>query len=152
MNIFLIRHGYAENFGNDYERELTQRGKDLLNETFLLLKKIEPRIDVIVSSPLTRTMQTAKILKSIFRTEGEIVEEKSLANSATTDELLAMLNVLPGDNIAFVGHQPDMSYHASNLISNSGASISFFPGSVAKIRFDGLPRMRAGVLELLLHR
>ncbi len=151
MNIFLIRHGYAENIGNDYERNLTERGVKILNETFTALKKIEPRIDVVVTSPLLRAMQTAKILHSIYNVEYEIVKENALANSAKTEDLLAMLNALPGDNIAFVGHQPDMSYHVSNLISNSGASVTFFPGSVAKIRFDGLPRMRAGVLELLVH-
>ncbi len=151
MNIFLIRHGYAENFGAEHERGLTENGVKILRETFSILKNIEPRIDVIVTSPLARAVQTAEILSEVFNVEFEIVKEKSLANGATTDEILSMTNTLPGDNIAFVGHQPDMSYHASNIISNSGASITFFPGSVAKIRFDGLPRVRAGVLELLLH-
>ncbi len=151
MNVFLIRHGYAENIGSEYERGLTPRGAELLKETFSVLKKIEPRIDLIVSSPLARAMQTAKILRETFAIEQEIAEENALAHGAKTEDLLAMLNVLPGDSIAFVGHQPDLSYHVSNLISNSGASVTFFPGSVAKVRFDGLPRMRAGVLELLLH-
>ncbi len=151
MNIFLIRHGYAENFGSDNERNLTENGIKILRETFSQLKKIEPRLDVIVSSPITRAKQTAKILHEIYRVEYEILFENALARSATTDELLAMTNTLPGDTIAFIGHQPDMSYHVSNLISNSGASVTFFPGSVAKIRFDGLPRMRSGVLELLMH-
>jgi len=151
MNIFLIRHGYAENFGSDYERALTENGVKILYETFNILKKIEPQIDLIVSSPLLRAQQTAKILREVYAVETEIVTEDMLAHGGNTENLLAMLNVLPGNSVAFIGHQPDLSYHASNMISNSGASVTFFPGSVAKVRFEGLPRMRAGVLELLFH-
>jgi phosphohistidine phosphatase len=151
MNIFLIRHGYAENIGAENEKGLTPRGIEILKETFSILNKIEPKIDLIVSSPLARAMQTAKLLHRAYNLEHEIITEMTLAHGASTELLLSMLDTLPGDNIAFVGHQPDMSYHVSNLISNSGASVTFFPGTVAKIRFDGLPRMRAGVLELLFH-
>jgi phosphohistidine phosphatase SixA len=60
LNIYLVRHGSAENktkLNKDSDRNLTDAGKDEIKRTALNLKQLVPNIDFIISSPFNRAVQ-----------------------------------------------------------------------------------------------
>jgi len=153
LNIYFIRHSIAEPADNkisDQDRRLTVEGKRILEYSAEYLKKYIDSIDIIISSPLYRAVETAEIIRKIFKVEKEIIKDYSLLNGRSTDELLLLAESLVMKNVAMVGHQPDISQHISKLISGSEAGLKIPPASIAKISFDGTPSLGEGVLEFLL--
>lgn len=77
LELVLLRHGLAEDFsedGLDFNRRLTEKGirrleKRLPNLRYMLKGKKDIRI---LSSPLVRARETAKILKHALKVESEI--------------------------------------------------------------------------------
>jgi len=80
---FIMRHGEADhNIKNVFNCEskfishLTEKGKDQVKETALLLK--DKKIDIIFSSPFTRTIETVNIIKDGIGFNGEIIFDERL--------------------------------------------------------------------------
>ncbi len=153
INFYFIRHSIAEPANNkiiDKERRLTVEGKRILEYSAEYFKKYIHSIDIIVSSPIYRAIETSEIIRKIFKVEKEIIEDNSLLNGGNIEELLLLGESLAMKNIAMVGHQPDISQHISKLICSSEAGFKIPPASIAKISFDGNPSLGKGVLEFLL--
>ena len=74
MNLFILRHGVAVDPGEeglpktakDAERPLSIKGRKRLWRILEALQVIDVKFDVILTSPLLRTLQTAEIV-SLFR-------------------------------------------------------------------------------------
>jgi phosphohistidine phosphatase len=152
MNIFLVRHGDAENLQagmSDAERGITAEGEILLRKAAEGWKKLVPTPDYIVSSPLKRAIQTASFIKQTFGFEKEIIIDRQVLGGKTS-YLLGLCAVLHGGNIFIVGHEPDFSRYVSEMISATGAGINFKKGMIAKISFNAKLKPGLGVLELLI--
>ena len=54
------------------------------------------------------------------------------------------------EDIAFVGHQPDLSEHLEVLIADQSINISIKPSTIAKISFEGKVKPQRGTLKYLL--
>jgi phosphohistidine phosphatase len=153
MNLYLIRHGDAQNIsdsGRDYDRKLTRTGIEQMKLAAAGWQSLIDQFDVIVSSPYLRAVETAKIIADIFDYKKEIIIDNSLISGSGTAEILVLANSLNVVNIAMVGHQPDLSNHTSNLISSSNASIAFEKGTIAKISFSNNAIASKGVLKFLI--
>ena len=153
MNIYLIRHSDAEKASlkiKDFDRELSTKGKSKIKIAVENWKNIIPAFDYIVTSPLKRAAQTAKIIASGFNYEDEIIIDKRMGTGSKTEDLIDIANYLGSENIAFIGHQPDLAIHTSNLISSSGAFLDFKPASIVKISFNNKIRTTKGYLEFLI--
>lgn len=153
INLYLIRHGEAEKISplkKDFDRELTDDGKFLLQSAVEYWKKIIPTFDIILSSPLIRAVQTSEIIANGFNYNKEILKDNNLATGARTDDLIEIINHFHFENIACIGHQPDLSFHVSNLISNTGCTLHFPPASICKIKFNGAAKFSKGELIYLI--
>jgi phosphohistidine phosphatase len=153
MNIYLVRHGEAEKTSTskkDFERELTPEGIKSLKAAAEGWKKLINKIDFIVTSPLTRAVQTAEIISKILSTQNGIIKDKRLASGGKTDDLIEIANSLEGEDIIFVGHEPEFSRHVSALVSSSGAFVDFKKGMIAKISFEKKAKPARGLLEYLI--
>ena len=153
MNLYLIRHGDAEKISlskSDYDRELTQKGRDLTKKSAENWKKIIKPFDVIASSPLTRAVQTAEIVGNVFDYTKKIITDKKISAGSSPEDLIDFIRSINVDNIAVVGHEPDMSNYVSALTSSSGMYLEFKKGTVAKINFAGKVRIGSGTLEFLI--
>ena len=153
MNIYLVRHTEAEKsaFGKkDYERQLTQHGEVKIKNAAEGWKSLIPSIDLIVSSPLVRAVQTAEIIKNVYNFSKDIIIDKAISPGSHTEQICEVANTYDVENIFFVGHQPDLGEHASNLISSEGALIEFKKGTIAKISFSGKAKLSRGILEFLI--
>lgn len=153
MNIFLIRHGKAEPASlakKDFDRELTEDGINIIKRSVGFWKNRIISFDFIITSPFIRAVQTAEIIAELMNYKTDLIKDSTLSPGTTTRSVIQLAKVLDGDNIAFVGHQPDMSYHISTLVSNSRLNLKFSPASIAKVLFDGKPKPEKGILEFLL--
>ena len=153
MNIYLVRHGDAEKTAigkKDFDRDLTPEGKIKIKSAVANWKIFLPDIDFIVTSPYIRALNTAKIIAETYEVKNPVIIDKKLSPGSKAENLIEIANSLSGEEIVFVGHQPDLSGHLSNLISGSGANIEFKKGAVAKITFRNKVHLSKGVLEYLI--
>ncbi len=153
MNLYLIRHSIAEKISpgsKDFSREITLEGKDLLIAAAKYWKRIIPGFDLIVTSPLVRAVQTSEIIADVFGYNREILKDNNLAAGAKTSDLIEILNAYNLENIACIGHQPDLSNHVSNFISPKGSVLHFPPAAICKIRFSGQTKFSLGELIYLI--
>ncbi len=153
VNIYFIRHGKAEPVEEnkpENSRKLTEEGIRIVEATALALKDLVEEIEFIVSSPLVRAKQTADIFHKEFNVSSEIITDKSLLNGGRTEDILALVESLQSENVALVGHQPDLAYHISKIISSSSTNLKIPASSLIKISFKGKPSLGRGTLEILL--
>ena len=153
MNLFLIRHSISEKANppkKDFERELTSEGVELIRRAAIGWKKIIPSFDLILFSPYCRAEQTAKIIGDVYNIPDKLSKENNISAGCSTGMLIDTLSMYDFENIAVVGHQPDLSNHISNFCSQNGLSISFAPAAIAKINFNGIAKFGNGRLEYLI--
>ena len=152
MNIFLIRHGKAEPASpakKDIDRELTEEGISIIKRSAGFWKNGIISFDFIITSPFKRAVQTAEIIAELMNYKNELIKDSVLSPGSSTRSVIELAEVLSGGNIAFVGHQPDMSFHISSLACNSQVNLKFSPASIAKVSFNGNPKPGKGILEFL---
>jgi phosphohistidine phosphatase len=153
MNIYLIRHGDAEKISigkKDSDRELTSTGRVKLKSAVINWKNLIKDLDFIITSPLTRAAQTANIIAEVYGAGDKIMIDKKLSPGSRTESIIEIANSLNGLEIAFVGHQPDLSEILSDLISPKAAYIDFKKGAIAKVSFGNKAGMARGTLEFLI--
>jgi len=152
--LYLIRHGVAEPRGeawpDDAKRPLTESGSSGLRKSAKGLARLGVSIDVILTSPLTRTRQTADIVAAAFDPRPAIVNVDALAPGGTNANVLAELekHVRRG-RIAIVGHEPGIGELAGRIAGMRHA-LEFKKGAVCRIDVDTLPPRGAGTLRWFL--
>src|SRR5215510_2925924 len=81
--LYLIRHGVAEERGaawpDDARRPLSEEGMTRMRKSMRGLAGLELTIDVILTSPLVRTRQTAEIVAAGLQPKPAIIAVDSLA-------------------------------------------------------------------------
>jgi phosphohistidine phosphatase len=129
MDCVLFRHGIAaerdEWEGPDEARPLIERGAKRVAQAAAGLSRLDVQPTHILSSPLVRAIETAKIAhRSLrIRTTVRIVDE--LLPDASPNRLLSILHDLPPEScVLCVGHEPHLGMVASVLLSGR-ASTSF---------------------------
>ena len=64
MKLYFLRHGRADRSawnGDDFNRPLTPRGIEITEASAEMMDKLDLGLDLILSSPLARALQTAEI-------------------------------------------------------------------------------------------
>jgi len=152
--LYLIRHGVAEERGDawpdDAKRPLSEGGIERLQKSARGLARLDAWIDVILTSPLVRTRQTADIVASAFDPRPSIISVDSLAPEGTFTALVADLEKHGRKTrIALVGHEPGIGELAARLIG-SRHSIEFKKGAVCRIDVEQIPPVGPGDLRWML--
>lgn len=154
MILYIIRHAWAEEsdgteYPNDDLRPLTAEGKKRFAKFLDRLADAKIRPTWIVTSPLVRCRQTTDVLAKHLQGSPEIMELLALRPGADLGEILAWTKRRKDEEIAWVGHAPDVSDLTAALIGDGSASIRFTKGAIAAIRFDGHVERNAGQLAWL---
>jgi phosphohistidine phosphatase len=109
MRLLVFRHGIAEDRsadGTDAARALTAQGVARTAAAARGLAAFADSPDVILSSPKTRALETARAAAAAFGREVEVVVE--LADGAPTEALRA-LAARTEATVMIVGHEPMLS-------------------------------------------
>lgn len=119
--IYLIRHGLAAERGtytNDDERPLTDSGRKKTRQVAERLQHIGLSFETLLSSPLVRAQQTASILVDVGLAH-QVEVSTTLAPDGSLQSWLSWLaewQRLGHQRLALVGHEPDLSTWAQQLV------------------------------------
>src|SRR5262249_31923687 len=108
--LYLIRHGVAEERGDawpdDAKRPLSADGMIRMRKAMRGLAKLEVAIDVVLTSPLVRTRQTAEIVAAALEPKPAIVAVESLAPGGSQAAIFADLEKQSRKTrLGIVGHE-----------------------------------------------
>ncbi|MGE5245234.1 MAG: phosphohistidine phosphatase SixA [Betaproteobacteria bacterium] len=149
--LYLIRHGLAEDRGeawpDDEKRPLTSHGVARLKKEARGLARLGVQFDVILTSPLVRTRQTAEVVAAAFDPRPPVVTSDGLSPDAPAQALLTDLEKHSRrERIALIGHEPGIGELAGRL-AGLRRPLPFKKGAVCRIDVDALPPSGAGTLR-----
>ena len=157
MNLYLVRHGPAVEFGEhgvtrDADRMLSQEGRKKTKEAALGLKRVpDLEVDRIVSSPLIRARETAEIIASVIAPGCAVETAREMEPGTPPDRVAHWLGGLLSGSTMLVGHMPDLSYLASRLVCPAGAvEIPFKKAAILCLSFANRIASGGGQIEWLL--
>lgn len=154
FELYLIRHGVAEERGEHYpddtKRPLTADGIRKLKKEAKALIQLDVTFDVILTSPLVRTTQTAEAFASAFRTPPPIVNVQALAPGGTHHAIIEELSKQHRRHqVAIVGHEPGIGELAARLMGLR-RPLEFKKGAICRIDVASLPPAGPGQLRWFL--
>src|SRR5260370_8968366 len=88
-----------------------------MHEVGAFLKRVQAQPDLIVTSPLPRASQTARIAAEHLKVKCR--EDKLLAPGFGRQELERLLKKYPAESLMIVGHAPDFSHTSSQFTGGS---------------------------------
>lgn len=110
MKIYLIRHASALDAlvdSDDTLREITDEGVKDAKKTAEVLQRIAGKPDAVISSPLTRAVQTARVIAKKTGFKHEIMLFDGLKPEATPDAVVEFIVANEDfDKVFIIGHQP----------------------------------------------
>jgi phosphohistidine phosphatase len=135
MKLYFLRHGRADRsawMGLDYERPLTEDGKERMRYEADFLAQLDIGPDHILTSPLVRAYQTAEIVAERLNMLDLLTVDARLEPGFGPSDLAEILEEYPlADEILFSGHEPDFSLTISYLIG--GGNVVCKKGSLARV-------------------
>jgi phosphohistidine phosphatase len=137
--LWLLRHAEAEPHGarGDSERRLTERGERQARTAGIALRRLGVKFDAVLFSPKVRARDTAALAAEAWSTQQRkrLGEYPPLAGGFDAQQALDALASVDADgNLLLVGHEPDLSLLAGDLI---GGRLDLKKGGVAAVRLDG---------------
>lgn len=123
MNVLVIRHGPARDAKawsasgrDDRLRPLSPDGKKDMRQAASGMATLQPRVDVVATSPFVRAAQTAAIIASEYGCE--VVTVDALAQAEDPLRTLDWIGTQRSDStVALVGHEPHLSALVSYLLA-----------------------------------
>jgi phosphohistidine phosphatase len=131
--LWMLRHAEAADGQPDDERPLTDRGMQQATDAGLALARLGVRIEVCLSSPKLRALQTAQLACEPLGVP-VTVETKLAGEPFDVHELTAGL-----DEVLIVGHDPSFSF-----------TLHALTGAQSRMRKGGLAGIHKGELVTLL--
>jgi phosphohistidine phosphatase len=158
MNLYFMRHGIAAERADageasaDRERRLTPKGIKRMNKAAKGLVSLSLSFDRILTSPLERTRQTAKIVAETLQLEERVEDIEQLSPDQSVQDLLAALVAYASQKeILLVGHEPLLSSTISFLLAGkAGVEIRLKKGGLCCLEVDNLQAGRSAVLHWAL--
>lgn len=140
MFVYFLRHASAgqrlPNAKKDEKRGLDKDGLEQCGYIGRALAALGVQVEVIISSPLKRSTQTAALVGNEMGHEGKLVTENALRPEAGFAEFVKMLEKYARqDSIMLVGHNPNLRDFVGRVISGNGseAVVELKKGAVAKV-------------------
>ncbi|MGD0939812.1 MAG: phosphohistidine phosphatase SixA [Terracidiphilus sp.] len=153
MNLYLMRHANAglsrDNSALDAKRSLIREGKDQCILMARVLSALDVQVDVIVSSPLKRALQTAQFVGTELGYDAKVEISKALEPGADYADFQEMLAKYAGcEGLLAVGHNPNVFQFLGRMITgNGGAAIRMRKGSVARVDLDRHPPLLRWLID-----
>jgi phosphohistidine phosphatase len=151
--LYIMRHGLAVERNvttvmDDAKRPLTAEGKEKMGEIAAGLLRSGMEVDWVVSSPLVRAVETAKIVADALGSKAPVELCEALGPGGAPETLIAFLAKHPNRRrVLIVGHEPDLGELAALLIgAGRNANMPFKKGGCCLITFSIFPPKSPGRL------
>ncbi len=155
MEIFMLRHGEAGKRlsvpKRDVERSLTVLGRKEVEEIASVLYRRKYKFDLIITSPLKRTHETAMLVSRMMKNV-PVEDWDELRPEGSRAEFYARLSKLShSSRLLIVGHEPYLSSMMSDIIGHAGGCrISLKKAGLAKLSVTSFVPKTEGRLKWLL--
>ncbi len=140
MIVYFLRHASAgEHLSNpkkDEKRALDKTGIEQCGYVGRALTAWDVQVDVVISSPLKRSAQTASLVGNEMGYEGKLVFDDSLRPGATFANFRKLLDKYARyEAIMVVGHNPNLSEFVGRTVSENGceAVVDLKKGAIARV-------------------
>lgn len=157
MILYIVRHAIAATVspeGDDSQRPLTDQGRRKMYRIAQGLKSMGESIDMILTSPYLRATQTARVLaRRLEVAKDHILVAEALAPAGDVADLVTLVKekCLGVENVALVGHEPDLSQLIALLISGDPSlAITLKKGGICRLSVETLQASRCATLDWLL--
>jgi phosphohistidine phosphatase len=152
MRCFFLRHGIAVDpeawSGSDFDRPLTREGRERMEREARAIDELSLDLDCIVTSPLLRAAETARLVAERLDMVGKLVEDPRLGSGFNLERFAAILaGHADAKTIMLVGHEPSMSMTIGRAIG--AASVELKKAALAGIELDD-PSAPRGTLFCLI--
>jgi phosphohistidine phosphatase len=155
MRVVLFRHGPAgsrdpAHWPDDRLRPLTQRGEARTAAAARGLRRLEPEVAAVVTSPLARAARTAKLVGEVY---GGAPQEtlEALAPGGSYRRVVEFLSKRGRDEtLVLVGHEPDLGKLAGMLVFGAPAALPLKKAGACAVDFTSVPQAGKGRLAWLL--
>ena len=155
MNLFILRHASAGtsrlNPMLDVKRPLDKEGKRHCLQLAQVLNAMDIQFDLIISSPLKRSLQTASLIGTETGYESPILQSTALAPAATLKDFQKLLREHQiRENVLVVGHNPNLTNFLGALLvpaTSSPAQIRLRKGSIARLSLTRGPATLQAMLD-----
>ncbi len=152
QRLSFLRHGIAVEAkgwpGEDRERPLTDKGRQLTRAVGERLAGLRFRADAILTSPAARALETASSCAECLDAVEILEVDSRLAPGFGWEAFLAILDDhRDADSLLFVGHEPDFSHVLAQLIG--GGRLRLKKAGLAHLLVDSLEPPQATLLWLL---
>ena len=122
MNLFILRHASAGtrrvNPLLDLKRPLDKDGKRHCLHLAHVLSAMKVSFDLVVSSPLKRSLQTAQLVATETGYESRLLMSDALAPAADFAKFQRLLRECSAyENVLVVGHNPNITAFLSQLVA-----------------------------------
>lgn len=152
MLLYIVRHGLAGQHGDprypdDDLRPLTDKGTKQVSKVAKKLFRRGFAPTLVATSPLVRCRQTAEAICQRVTPPPELVEWDGLRPGSELEQLVSLSNASGAEELAWVGHAPDVDELCAALVGARPEAIAFAKGAVAAIRFRDTITVGSGELR-----
>src|SRR5207249_4702112 len=135
---------------DDGLRPLTGGGEERTYGAAAGVARLEPKIRVILTSPLLRAAQTARVLEGVLE-DASVETLDALRPGGSYREIIRKLGrFADADSVALVGHEPDLGTLAGTLVFGAPSALPFKKAGACAIRFEGAIRPGTGRIAWFL--
>lgn len=141
-HLYVVRHAWAEDAGpdgDDFARPLTKKGRRRFARFIAHLQASGMAVDLIATSPLVRTRETAEIMAEAFGIPSRVAVVDALAPGSDWQALVEWTIQQDAASVAWVGHAPCVGRLVALMIGDGSAAVRMQKGAVASIRLDDGP-------------
>ena len=157
MDLLVIRHAiaadrdeWAKTGKPDRDRPITDAGRERMYENARGLQSVFPEIDLLVTSPLKRAVQTADVVADVYE-DTPVIEAKELAPDGSPEGVGRWLAGRQESRVAVVGHEPSLGTLIGWLVAGDNEPlVSLKKGGACLLRLREEPGPGAATLKWLV--
>ena len=148
MEIYLLRHGIADDGYPDAHRALTDEGKEKLRR---VLKRSGAKPTLILSSPYRRALETAQIAAGVCGYAKEIERAQSLTPDGSPTAVWEEIRAHKAETaILLASHEPLMSATVAYFLGAPGVHVDMKKAALVRIDVERFGPHPLGVLKWML--
>ncbi len=110
---------------DDFMRPLKERGERNAPRMAKRLKEKKIMLDLLLSSPATRAMQTAHLFAKVLDVRSSILQTETTLYHASPEALLSVILQIKNsaDTVMLIGHNPGLTDFANDLLQEHISNI-----------------------------
>jgi phosphohistidine phosphatase len=140
MILYVMRHAEAVEGSDtlqDEWRYLTETGRLVAEKMSSTIARIGPKPRLTITSPLTRSVQTAEIAARNAYRKNVVIANELLLPGADIGELVMLLKGCEdARRVMLVGHEPQLGSLVATLLGCKGDAISLKKGACVALELD----------------